>query len=325
VELGNVKQRKQIAIVSHAEDIHALAVRDVLRRYSDVDCAIIESNRIADNGHLHWSADQGAGHKSSIPTSDGGVIHPTDLNAVWWRRANHAQQLPPDLTCPASVDLINNDSKEALLGILMADFRGRWVSEPSYTVRADNKLVQLHAAQEVGLAVPRTIVSQDVTEVRQFCSSCDHQVVVKAVRGTHRRRTLTRLLPPAEELTEDLVRLCPTIYQEYVPGTDHVRAHCFGDQIHSISIYSEEIDWRQNLDVPMISVTLPPETNESLLRIHELLGLRMGIVDLKLLPSGEPILLEINPQGQFLFIQAISGYDLLTPFADFLYEEAGRM
>ena len=33
------------------------------------------------------------------------------------------------------------------------------------------------------------------------------------------------------------------------------------------------------------------------------LGLRMGILDLKLGPDGELVWLEINPQGQFTFLE----------------------
>ena len=54
----------------------------------------------------------------------------------------------------------------------------------------------------------------------------------------------------------------------------------------------------------------------------ELLDLRMGVVDLKLDPDGRPVWLELNPQGQFLFVQGLTGLDLTAGFADFLCEEA---
>ncbi len=179
-------RRKQIALVSHAEDLHALAVRDALGSYEDVLCFIIESNRIAENGSLHWSASREAASPSTIPAV-GGAVHPAHLDAIWWRRVNYPQRLPQDLTQPASVDLINNDARASLLGILSTDFRGAWINEPESTTRADNKLVQLRAAQDAGFAIPRTIVSQDVREVRHFCASLEHQVIVKGCNRTHAR------------------------------------------------------------------------------------------------------------------------------------------
>ena len=48
----------------------------------------------------------------------------------------------------------------------------------------------------------------------------------------------------------------------------------------------------------------------------------MGVFDLKLTQDAEPIWIEINPQGQFLFAEGLSGLDLTSAFAEFLYQEA---
>src|SRR5216684_3263983 len=49
----------------------------------------------------------------------------------------------------------------------------------------------------------------------------------------------------------------------------------------------------------------------------------MGILDLKLGPDGELVWLEINPHGQFMFLEGLgSGIRLSRPFCDFLRAEA---
>ena len=48
------------------------------------------------------------------------------------------------------------------------------------------------------------------------------------------------------------------------------------------------------------------------------LGLAMGVVDLKLDGDGEPVWLEVNPQGQFLFVEGLSGVPLTRALAEFL-------
>jgi hypothetical protein len=52
------------------------------------------------------------------------------------------------------------------------------------------------------------------------------------------------------------------------------------------------------------------------------MDLEMGIVDIKLLPSGEPVWLEVNPQGQLLFLEYVSCQNLLYHFAEFLISSA---
>jgi hypothetical protein len=49
----------------------------------------------------------------------------------------------------------------------------------------------------------------------------------------------------------------------------------------------------------------------------------MGILDLKLGSDGELVWLEINPQGQFMFLEGMGrGIRLSRPFCDFLRTEA---
>jgi hypothetical protein len=51
----------------------------------------------------------------------------------------------------------------------------------------------------------------------------------------------------------------------------------------------------------------------------------MGVVDLKLGQDGVPYWLELNPQGQFLFVEALSGIPLTLACANFLLAEAENL
>jgi hypothetical protein len=77
----------------------------------------------------------------------------------------------------------------------------------------------------------------------------------------------------------------------------------------------------EQLDVPVRPIELPEEARARLRRVLELLGLRMGVVDLKLTDEGELVWLEINPQGQFLFVEGLCGLELTAAFSEFLYTE----
>ena len=55
--------------------------------------------------------------------------------------------------------------------------------------------------------------------------------------------------------------------------------------------------------------------------LHEL-GLVMGIFDVKLTDDDEPVFLEVNPQGQFLFVEALCRLPLADIFAAFLVDQA---
>ena len=51
------------------------------------------------------------------------------------------------------------------------------------------------------------------------------------------------------------------------------------------------------------------------------LRLAMGIIDLKYSEAGEPVWFEVNPQGQFLFLENLAQQRLLNKFCDFLVSD----
>jgi hypothetical protein len=320
-------RQKRIAIVSVEDDLHALIVQKALERYADVECHVIESNRICSSGILNWSNAEGYDLECRVPTSrvptrGGEVLDVHCLDIIWWRRVGYPQQIPSFVTDPAHIDLINNDCRVGLVGLLLNEFPGTWINHPINTQLAENKLVQLRAAQRVGFRVPRTLVSQDPAAIRDFCEQLDHKVVVKAVSGTSKVPLFTTMLTPDHLACDDSMSLCPAIYQEYIPGERHVRIQCFGDAVNSVTVRSQDLDWRANLNVPFEVIELAEDIKTRLRNVLKLLGLKMGVVDLKFTQDGEPVWFEINPQGQFLFVEGLSGLDLTSPFADFLYQEA---
>jgi glutathione synthase/RimK-type ligase-like ATP-grasp enzyme len=313
-----------VAVFSFENDLHALAVRHALEERHEVTCHVVETDRLCDNPGLNWSNVADPDLPCTLPTREGSRLDVRSLDAIWWRRPHFPQQIPPDVTDPVHVDLINNECLTALSGLLLNEFSGVWINHPASNNLAANKLVQLRAAERAGFRIPRTLVSQDPERIKKFCARLDNRVVVKRVRGTSKAHLFTGLMTADSLAPDEVFRLCPTIYQEVVPGRRHVRAHCFGDDVHAALIESDSLDWRDDLNVPVSVIHLPEDVKARLLGVVRLLGLEMGVVDLKLADEGPPVWLEINPQGQFLFVEALCGLELVEMFSRFLSVAAGR-
>lgn len=311
----------RVGIFTQAQDLHAYGIRHSLASRG-VRCSILETDRLAVSGGMSWST-SGEVEEAVIRDVDGNAVAVRELDLVWWRRLRNEARLPESLLDEAERDLVIRDCRATLLGIALTEFQGKWVSHPETTRLAENKLVQLKAARAAGLRLPRTLVSQDPEVVRRFCGELDYQVVVKTVAGTPKTPLMTGLVTP-EMLTDDeAVNLAPAIYQELVPGSRHLRICCFGDDVHTALLESERLDWRYPHDVDAEPYDLDTGTARRLVSTNERLGLRMGIVDMKLAPDGEPVWLEVNPQGQFLFIEGLCGMPLMESFTDFLMQEVG--
>ncbi|HEX5079204.1 MAG TPA: hypothetical protein VFV80_08640 [Geminicoccaceae bacterium] len=165
-------------------------------------------------------------------------------------------------------------------------------------------------------------MSQDPARIRAFCAAAPgRRIVAKALTATRSRTMATVLLTPADLASAD-VTLCPAIYQHFVPGTRHLRINCFGERIAAFAIETPVMDWRRDHAARMTAYPLDARTAELCALLIAKLGLEMGVLDAKLLDSGEICFLEINPQGQFLFLESATGFDLTGLCAAFLLERA---
>ncbi|MGI5155472.1 ATP-grasp domain-containing protein [Microbispora sp. CA-102843] len=303
--------------MTHERDLHAHAVKAEIERHRPATVHIFETDRFSREPGLSWSPQELTA--AVFPDAGGTAVDLRTLDAVWFRRlGNPRTSANPEVTDPVHRELIGVDTVTAALGMLLTEFRGRWVDHPSAFWDAQNKVVQLRAARDLGVRIPETLVSQSPERVREFCAA-HPGAVVKAVHGVMRAPVKTTTVS-AELLADDAaIRLCPAIYQEFVPGRRHVRAQVFGDRVLAALLESDDLDWRPNLNIPAGEHRLPAAVEESLRAILRRLNLTMGIFDLKLTDEGEYVWLELNPQGQWLFVEGMTGLPLIEAFAGFLY------
>jgi glutathione synthase/RimK-type ligase-like ATP-grasp enzyme len=78
----------------------------------------------------------------------------------------------------------------------------------------------------------------------------------------------------------------------------------------------------RNLNVPINNWAVPDFVQGLARKTLERLGLELGVIDLKETPNGELIWLEVNPQGQFLFLEPFTTLNLAENFADYLLNTA---
>ena len=192
----------------------------------------------------------------TVSTRDRDLLDVASLDAIWFRRWNHPQRNIPPLADPAQVEVVHRSCSTTLLGGLLTSFHGAWVSTPEATRRAENKLVQLRAAQAAGFVVPRTLISQDPLTIRAFCAALPSPAVIKPVHGTPRSQLFSLRVTDDHLSDDDALRMCPTIFQEYVSGHRHLRVLCCGRRSYAVQIETERLDWRLDLDTPMSPVRL---------------------------------------------------------------------
>src|SRR5918912_723033 len=110
-------------------------------------------------------------------TNEEGEFDLREVTAVWHRRLNFGARLPA--TFDGQLRQASLGETRAAAQGMLASLRVFRVDEVQHIRRAENKQLQLQVARELGLAIPRTLTTNDPTAVRAFAESCEGRVVTK--------------------------------------------------------------------------------------------------------------------------------------------------
>jgi hypothetical protein len=296
-----------ILIVSSPEDGHARAVRAELARLG-VDARLLDLRQFPTRLAiaLHYASD-GIVAPRSVTCRDGCDIDLRSVSAVWWRRPQPFG-LDPHLLRPSHRAFAYNECHEAWSG-LWQTLDVLWVNHPGRDEAAARKAHQLDVARSVGLAIPKTLITNDPDAARRFVGQQNGSgTIYKAFSATEKEWRETRLLRDDEQALLDHVQQAPVIFQEYLPAGVDIRVTVVGDEMFAAAIHSldtsYEFDFRVDMNAARVTpYELPPEVRAGLSRLMARLGLLYGAIDLRETSDGRVFFLEINPAGQWLFIE----------------------
>lgn len=198
-----------------------------------------------------------------------------------------------------------------------------WVNHPDDLVRAAYKPYQLSLALRCGLRIPRTLVTNDAREARAFFEECSGRVVYKSlgagVLSTDPREALALYTSQvrSEDLAEEAeVRATACLFQEEVAKQFELRVTVVGDSLFTAALHSQEceaarVDWRRGVDdLRHTTHELPSAVAAQCLALVRRLRLRFAAIDMILTPDGGYVFLEVNPNGQWAWLEHVTDLDI---------------
>jgi glutathione synthase/RimK-type ligase-like ATP-grasp enzyme len=281
----------------------------------------------------------GAGERFLVGSAEGGdeLVDLSEIEAIWNRRFYTAKGIPesmdPQLRKP-SVE----ESRRTLFGMVecLDIFH---LDSPVANHRARSKSLQLKVARQVGLEIPRTLITNHAEEVRRFAATVDGGVVCKMMSSFavfdeegQENVVFTNLLGPEDLENLEGLELCPMTFQESIPKALELRVTLVGHEVFAASIDSQSSerathDWRRD-GAEMVDrweeYDLPEAVRHKLLDLCTRLGLNYGAADLILTPDGRYIFLEVNPVGEFFWLENYPGFPISRALAEVLVEPEKR-
>lgn len=257
-----------------------------------------------------------------------------DVRSIWWRRPLRSRAAA-SITDEPVRRYVEMSGDEVFAGVL-DDVDCLHVPARRPTVRrAQEKIPQLSLARSLGLEVPDTLVTNDPAELLAFYERHAGNVVTKAtavgvdsfVQGGF--SGYTRLLRPRDLPFVHDVALCPVTAQSYVEKKVELRVTVVGDDVFAAEIHSQatrrtRVDWRHydERNTTHRAHALPAPVARVLLELTRALGLVYSAIDLVLTPDDRYVFLEVNPNGQYQWIEDATALPISARIATLLSEGA---
>ncbi|WP_271069098.1 hypothetical protein [Caulobacter sp. NIBR1757] len=208
-----------------------------------------------------------------------------------------------------------------------------WVNAPAGQQFANNKVNQLRVAALCGMRTPDTLISNNPSDIRAFIGSANRSTIAKPMAPLKWHGDGYVAAPFTARISLDMCQrdsslfLAPMIYQHEILKAYELRVVVMGKSIFAYKIDSQAIpeaslDWRaaqQREDLVHLPYELDDRTRESIFAFMQQSGIVFGSMDFIIDRDGVPFFLEMNEQGQFLFLEErCDDAPLLDAFVKFL-------
>ena len=259
---------------------------------------------------------------------DGRWYDADEVSAIWYRRPEDLKD--PRFDSSPESKYARSEWTEFLECFFAHVPSTRWVNHPSNNAAASRKLEQLTTAVQLGLRVPETLVTQEPRELRAFFAKHAGRVVVKPLasgyieRAGDERDTLiyTNLVRPEDLNDLENLKLCPTLFQQCVDKQNDVRITVMDSDIRAVELLAgdkpgeQRCDVRRNnmSDVSYRLISLPAEVEAGLRQLMDHYKLRFGAIDMAVSKSGDWYFFEVNPNGQWAWLDMAAGTTIADSF-----------
>lgn len=262
------------------------------------------------------------------------IMDNPDYDLVWNRRP--AKPVMPDILHPDDIQNAMKENQMFYQSLWQVILPGaKWINLPNDALRANAKALQLRIAMETGLKIPATLISNDPAKIKAFIKQYNKKVIYKSLypvawfESDGLRLTYTSAISLSDLPLDPVLRASPGIFQERIDKAYELRVTYFGDHYVAVKINSQKhdkakMDWRAapGHELELEEVELPDAIDSKCRALMKKLNLIFGCLDLIVSCDKEYYFLEINEQGQFLWIEEINPkIQMLRSFVSFVTGE----
>ena len=230
-------------------------------------------------------------------------INNNSVHSIYYRKPRY-----PDLS-EYGVEyhaMIKRDILSLINGIV-DEFKGKVLTKPSILRKVENKIYQLLYAIKKGIEIPVSYIGNSNTACSDFfkrSSIIKPLTTGKILCANYAEMYPTSLFNSFDEDFDDIA-LTPVYLQDYIDKQYEVRITVVGHDIFTVRIdTNNKIDWRSDYkNVHYQIIDIPLEIKQQCFNMLTDFDLSFGIFDYVVTPKNRWVFLEINPNGQWLWLE----------------------
>jgi glutathione synthase/RimK-type ligase-like ATP-grasp enzyme len=244
------------------------------------------------------------------------LLEESKYSSVWFRRT----KLPEIHGLDGADKMYVLDEIDSFFKNLFTSIPSKWLSLPSSVYEAENKILQLRIAKEIGFNVPATLITNSKERLTRFYDECGGEMILKPISQTRiqygKSASFIFTNPVTSEVMERINEydLTPCIYQKKIEKEYEIRITVIENEVFSAAVYSQtdeqtKNDWRKK-KLDFHKVEIPNDLKEKCISIVKRLNLGFGAIDIIKSVDDNYYFLEINPNGQWAWIETQTGQDI---------------
>lgn len=237
----------------------------------------------------------------------------SDFDAVYFRRPKIKEYEDQEL-CDGEKNFLRREMIFFLEGIYKMLQHANWLNTVDDIRIAENKIFQQLVAKKIGFDVADSIITTRYEDFTDFLEK--QNCIIKPIKSgqigdkivfTNDIKTI-----PSREQIENY----PNYLQKKIDKAFDVRVTVVGEKIFAVRIDSQlreetETDWRKGENIlPHYKIQLPVDIEQRCIDLIKELHLGFGAIDLVEDRDGKYVFLEINPNGNWAWIEKQTGYDI---------------
>jgi glutathione synthase/RimK-type ligase-like ATP-grasp enzyme len=257
------------------------------------------------------------------------------VESVLYRRPTKPR-IDPRIKDDSVMKFCTDESNDFLRGIWYS-MNCYWMSSPEAIRKAEHKVFQLEIAKKIGFSIPETLISNDPERIKSFFRLHPKGVIVKPLylgfidKGKKSEFIYTTSVHKSDLKHISKAIFAPSIYQQLIKKDFDVRVTVIGEKvfaarIDALNLPKDMPDWRfaSIEELRHQKITLPSSIATKCLKLVKSLGLDFGAIDLAVDTHGNYIFFEINPNGQWAWLEVTLDFPLSKEIVNRLVEMRGH-